>query len=264
MFERRNKDEVSVGSWLSLGSPYVAEIMAGSGFDWLAIDMEHSAANSLGAVQRQIQVIDLAGCVPLVRVAKNDDTVIKQVLDAGAHGVIVPMVNTAEQAQQAVDAAHYPPVGRRGVGLWRAQAYGRSFEAYRDGLGKKAAVIVQVEHRRGMQNLEGILAVPGVTGFIIGPYDLSASFGIPGRFDHEDLREAFRKISEIARSSDKWAGVHVVQPDPAQVRAHLQEGYNLIAYGVDFTFLTHAIDRDLRALKEILPNFVQEKEKGET
>jgi 2-keto-3-deoxy-L-rhamnonate aldolase RhmA len=249
MFERKKKDEVLLGSWLSLGSPYVAEIMARSGFQWLAIDMEHSAANALDAVQRQIQVIDLAGCVPLVRVPNNDETVIKQVLDAGAHGVIVPSVNTPDQAERAVKAAHYPPDGSRGVGLWRAQAYGRRFEDYREGLGQNAAVLVQIEHKQAVQGLEAILAVQGVAGFIIGPYDLSASYGAPGDFESPTMRDALEKVSDTARSTDKWSGIHVVQPDPAEVRARLADGYNLIAYGVDFTFLTHAIDRDLEELR---------------
>jgi 2-dehydro-3-deoxyglucarate aldolase len=239
-----------------MGSPYVAEIMARSGFEWLAIDMEHSAANALDAVQRQIQVIDLAGCVPLVRVPDNDGTVIKQVLDAGAHGVIVPSVNTPEQAQRAVMSAHYPPGGKRGVGLWRAQAYGRAFESYRDGLGKDPAVLVQIEHKQAVQALDAILAVQGVTGFIVGPYDLSASYGAPGDFEDKTVREALAKVAQTARSTDKWAGIHVVHPDPGHVRERISEGYNLIAYGVDFTFLTHAIDRDMEALQAMITGSV--------
>lgn len=252
MFERKETERVILGSWLSMGSPYVAEIMARSGFEWLAIDMEHSAANTLDAVQRQIQVIDLSGCVPLVRIPTNDETVIKQVLDAGANGVIVPNVNSPEEAEAAVESSRYPPGGKRGVGLWRAQAYGRGFDSYREGLGKDPVVIVQIEHRQAVQQLEAILAVQGVTGFIVGPYDLSASYGAAGDFADRTVREALARVAETARSTDKWAGIHVVHPELERVRERLAEGYNLIAYGVDFTFLTHAIDRDMQALEALM------------
>ena len=243
---------VSVGSWLSLGSPYVAEIMAKSGFEWLVIDMEHSAANALPQVQRLIQVIDLAGCKPLPRVPANDPTVIKQVMDAGAHGVIVPMVNTREEAEAAVAAVQYPPGGTRGVGLWRAQGYGRAFEEYRVWLERESLVIVQIEHIRAVENLADILAVDGVNGFIIGPYDLSASLGVPGDFEQPQMQEAVLQVETIARQTKKLAGFHIVRPDLDQLRDKIHRGYNFIAYGVDFTFLTHAIDRDMDFVQEEL------------
>ena len=124
--ERLRKKEVTVGSWITLGHPSVAEIMAHSGFDWLTVDMEHSAI-TLHQAQQLIQVIELSGVVPLVRVGENDPNLIKRVMDAGAHGVIVPMVNSKEEAEKAVRSVKYPPKGSRGVGLARAQKYGADF-----------------------------------------------------------------------------------------------------------------------------------------
>jgi 2-keto-3-deoxy-L-rhamnonate aldolase RhmA len=244
--------QVTVGSWLSLGSPYVAEIMVRAGFEWLVIDMEHSAANGLFQVQSLIQVIDLAGCKPFVRIPAHDPTVIKQVMDAGAHGVIVPMVNTRAEAEAVVESVRYPPTGKRGVGLWRAQGYGRTFEAYRQWLEESSVVVVQIEHHQAVKNLEQILRVDGVDGFIIGPYDLSASLGVPGDFDHPMVAEALKEVETVARETEKWAGYHIVYPDQDQFKDKIRRGYNFIAYGVDFTYLTHFIDQEMVFVKETL------------
>lgn len=244
------KKSISIGSWISMGSPYVAEIMAQAGFDWLVIDMEHSAANDLATTGRLIQVIDLAGCKPLARIASNDPVLIKQVMDAGAHGVIVPQVNTPAQAEAAVAALQYPPQGVRGVGLWRAQGYGRGFEAYRAWLEEGRLLIVQIEHIQAVENLNAILAVEGVDGFIIGPYDLSASLGFPGDFEHARVKQALAIVERVAQETEKMAGYHIVHPDMALFKTIRQRGYNFIAYGVDFTFLTDVIDRELSLIRD--------------
>lgn len=242
-------DHISIGSWLSLGSPYVAEIMATSGFEWLAIDMEHSAANSIERTQQLIQVITLAGCGALVRVPGIDPQVIKLVMDAGADGVIVPMVNNVAQATRAVRAVRYPPAGERGVGLWRAQGYGRSFEEYMRWAAEEAVVIVQIEHIEGVENLSGILEVDGVDGFLVGPYDLSASLGKPGDFGDPDVREALDRIAEETRHRATWRGIHIVYPDRERLEEKVRQGYNFIVYGVDFTFLTTVIDDEMSYLR---------------
>jgi 2-keto-3-deoxy-L-rhamnonate aldolase RhmA len=250
MSSKYRPDHVSIGSWLSLGSPYVAEIMAKSGFEWLAIDMEHSAANSIETAQRLIQVITLAGCGALVRVPSLDPSTIKLVMDAGANGVIVPMVNTPRQAEQAVRAVRYPPDGERGVGLWRAQGYGRSFTDYIEWSKTEALVIVQIEHIEGVKNLREILAVQGVDGFIVGPYDLSASLGKPGDFEDSGVQQALETIESGARGMEIWRGYHIVYPDRTQLEEKVSRGYNFIAYGVDFTYLTTSIDRESEYLRK--------------
>lgn len=252
MSQMKKSAPVSVGSWLSMGSVYVAEIMVKAGFDWLVMDMEHSAANSLGEVQRLIQVIDLAGCKPYVRIPVCEPTVIKQVMDAGAHGVIVPMINSPSEAEAAVGAVRYPPHGSRGVGLWRAQGYGRTFDDYREWLEHDSKVIVQIEHIQAVKNLAAILDVDGVDGFIIGPYDLSASLGTPGDFDQPAVKDALREVEAIAKQTEKWAGYHIVHPNRSQFLDIIGKGYNFIAYGVDFTFLTHAIDEEMSFINEAI------------
>jgi 2-keto-3-deoxy-L-rhamnonate aldolase RhmA len=243
--------EITLGSWISFGYEYTAEIMARAGFDWMVLDLEHGAID-MGQARSLIQILDLAGCTPLARVASNDPVRIKQALDAGARGVIVPMVNTVAEARAAVAASHYPPVGTRGVGLARAQGYGMAFEQYREAAATETIVLVQIEHVTAVRNLEGILAVDGVDGFIIGPYDLSGSVGHPGAFDHPAVREALQEVARVAQSASKPAGYHIVQPDPALLAQRVAEGYSLIAYGDDMVFFAATVAAEFKGAAKAL------------
>lgn len=225
------------GSWLQSGNSAVAEVMAKAGFDWLAIDLEHSTID-LETTFALIQVIDLAGCAPLVRLSANDPVQAKRVLDAGAWGVIVPSVQSAADARQAVDAVKYPPEGKRGVGLGRAHGYGTRFLEYLSACGEGSVVIPMIEQREGVDHIEEILQVPGVDGVFIGPYDLSASYGVAGDLGHSLVQGAMQRVVAAARTSGKAAGIHVVHPPITQVADRLSEGFRLIAYGGDMLFLT--------------------------
>jgi 2-keto-3-deoxy-L-rhamnonate aldolase RhmA len=237
------------GSWITLAHPAIAEIMAKAGFLWLAVDLEHSVI-TIREAEELIRVIGLCGVVPLVRLSANDPVQIKRVMDAGAYGVIVPMVNSAVQAEQAVASVYYPPRGRRGVGLARAQGYGDDFEGYRKWLQQEAVVIVQVEHIQAVENLTEILAVEGVDGFFVGPYDLSSSLGIPGQWAHAKMTEAMARIREVGGASGKAPGIHVVEPDPEAARQKVAEGYRLIAYSLDIRLLDRACRQGLTAIGE--------------
>ena len=239
--------ELCLGSWITLAHPAIAEIMAKAGFSWLAVDLEHSVV-TIREAEELIRVIGLCGVVPLVRLSANDPVQIKRVMDAGAHGVIVPMVNSAAQAEQAVASVYYPPRGRRGVGLARAQGYGGDFEGYREWLQQKAVVIVQVEHIQAVENLPEILAVEGVDGFFVGPYDLSSSLGIPGQWAHPKMTEAMARIREIGGASGKAPGIHVIEPDPEAARQKMAEGYRFIAYSLDIRLLDHACSQGLETI----------------
>lgn len=228
--------QITLGSWITLAHPGVAEIMARSGFDWLAIDLEHSVI-TIREAEELIRVIELSGVVPLVRLSANDAVQIKRVMDAGAHGVIVPLVNSASDAAHAVNAVRYPPKGRRGVGLARAQGYGTAFESYLEWVREESVVIAQVEHIEAVNNLEAILSVDGVDGFIVGPYDLSGSLGIPGQFDHPSMKDAMERIRSIGIDSGKAFGIHVIEPDIEDLRQKVEEGYNFLAYSLDIRML---------------------------
>jgi 2-dehydro-3-deoxyglucarate aldolase len=243
--------ELTIGSWISFGYSYTTEIMARAGFDWMVIDLEHGAID-MGEARSLIQIIDLAGCVPLVRVASNDPVRIKQSLDAGAKGVVVPMINTPEEARAAVRSAYYPPKGTRGVGLARAQDYGLGFEAYRTQSAEETIVIVQIEHIDAVRNLDAILAVDGVDGFIVGPYDLSGSVGHPGDFDHPAVRDAMSEIARVAKSAGRAAGYHIVHPDHELLKRKVAEGFSLIAYGDDMVFFREKVAAEFATARSVL------------
>jgi len=246
---------VTIGSWITLAHPAIAEIMAKAGFDWLTIDLEHSVI-SLREAEELIRVIESCGVTPLVRLSANDPVQIKRVMDAGAHGIIVPMVKSKADAEQAVAAVYYPTRGKRGVGLARAQGYGTKFEEYKKWLSQSAVVIVLVEHIEAVKNLKAILSVKGVDGYIVGPYDLSASMGIPGEVDHPKVVAAMRRIRQVAEGLGVPGGVHVVQPDSATARRKIEEGFKFLAYSLDILMLgamcrdgLSAIHRRDKALK---------------
>lgn len=247
--QKLNSNALTIGSWITLGSSAIAEIMANAGFDWLTVDMEHSVI-SLGEAQDIIRVIDLAGCVPLVRVGENDPTVIKRVMDAGAHGVIVPMVNTADDAVRAVAAVKYPPEGARGVGLARAQGYGLEFDKYNKWVNKESVVVVQIEHFKAVDNIEEILSVKGVDAVIIGPYDLSASIGRPGEFDDPKVVLLVKRALEAAKAMKKPIGFHVIQPDAGELNARIRQGCKFLAFSLDTLFLGKTCRDLLGAVKK--------------
>jgi 2-dehydro-3-deoxyglucarate aldolase len=245
---RISDNNIVIGSWITLAHPAIAEIMARAGFDWLTIDLEHSVI-TIREAEELIRIIDLCGVVPLVRLSSNDPVQIKRVMDAGAHGVIVPMVNTAEEARKAVESVCYPPNGKRGVGLARAQGYGNSFENYKDWLNNESIIIVQIEHIKAVENLDAILSVDGVDGFIVGPYDLSGSLGVPGQFDDKVMNEAMNKISAYVRNSSKISGYHIVEPDLDQFQQRALEGYRFLAFSVDFRMLDTCCRSVIKSIK---------------
>jgi 2-dehydro-3-deoxyglucarate aldolase len=246
--ENLASNRLTIGSWITLAHPAIAEIMAKAGFDWLVVDLEHSVI-TIGEAEELIRVIDLCGVPPLVRLTWNDPNQIKRVMDAGAYGIIVPMVNSRDEAEKAVESVYYPVRGRRGVGLARAQGYGAQFPEYTKWLGEQAVVIVQVEHIEAVNHLESILSVNGVDGYIIGPYDLSASMGLPGELDHPEVKATIERIKQIGRGMNKPGGLHIVEPDPEKLRRHIEEGFKFLAYSVDIRMLDKTCRDGLSAIR---------------
>lgn len=238
--ELRVKDRLSIGSWLQLSDPALTEMMAAAGFDWLTIDLEHTST-SISEAAELIRVGSLAGVPMLVRLSAHDPAQIKRVLDAGAQGIIAPMVSSRADAERIVEAASYPPSGSRGVGLARAQGYGRSFDAYRDGQAWNTLVIAQIEHIDGVKNLGAILDVAGIDGFFVGPYDLSGSLGRPGEFDHPDVKAAIAEVEEFVTSDGPLAGIHVVDPDVAKLKDAIDRGYRFIGFASEMLIFSHRL-----------------------
>lgn len=224
--------KATFGSWISLPCPTLTEIVAKCGFDWLVIDLEHSSIG-INHVEEMIRAINIGECIPLVRLSSNDPVLAKKVMDIGAYGIIVPMVNTSEEARLAVSSVKYPPVGNRGVGLYRAQHFGKTFDDYKNTINQESVVIVQIEHKTAVENIDDILSVDGVDGCFIGPYDMSASYGLIGELDHPTIIEAKQKVLATALKRGIAAGIHVVKPSIEEVNARIKEGYNFIAYSTD-------------------------------
>lgn len=232
------RGEPSIGSWMSMAHPSIAEILAMAGYDWIVIETEHTAID-VSEVLRLIIAIEQRGSVPLVRLAWNDPIQAKAVLDSGAAGVLVPMVNTKADAELAVSMTKYPPLGSRGVGLARAQGYGINFNTYVTNANADTLLLVQIEHREAVENIEQILSVTGIDGVFIGPYDLSLSLGIPGNLNHPDILAAKQKVLTATLAHGLIAGMHFVQPQTAasDCQKAISEGYRFIALGTDILFL---------------------------
>lgn len=248
--EKLRRNELTLGSWITLGHPAIAEIMARAKFDWLVVDLEHSVI-TIEVAGDLIRTIDLCGVAPLVRLTSNDPNQIKRVMDAGAHGIVVPMINSPEEAAKAVAATRYAPSGSRGVGLARAQGYGVNFQDYLVWQHDGPVVIVQIEHVDAMVQLDEILTVPGVDGFIIGPYDLSCSMGIPGQFQHPEFVSAMTRIRETGLRLGCPAGLHIVEPDLLLLEQTIGQGYSIIAYSVDIRIMDVGVRQGVAKMKEI-------------
>ncbi|WP_445665608.1 HpcH/HpaI aldolase family protein [Fodinibius sp. AD559] len=231
-----SENELTIGTWVTINHPAVIEILSSAGFEWITLDIEHSAIN-IESVQNLLGHIQGNGMEGLVRVSKNEEVIIKRVMDAGADGVIVPMVKNREEAQKAVSYVKYPPIGKRGVGLSRAQKYGTDFDGYKEWTNNESVVIAQIEHIEAVNNLEEILTTDGIDGTIVGPYDLSASMGHPGEYHREDVKEALQKVVHKTQELNKPLGFHVVESEYSELRKRIKQGYNFLAFSLDFFFL---------------------------
>ncbi|TCK87464.1 4-hydroxy-2-oxoheptanedioate aldolase [Paraburkholderia sp. BL9I2N2] len=226
------------GLWAALADAYVTELLATAGFDWLLIDNEH-APNDVRSTLAQLQAVAAYASHPVVRPVRSDSASIKQLLDIGAQTLLLPMIDTAEQAADAVAATRYPPQGIRGVGsaLARASRWSR-IPDYLTTAANELCVLVQVETVQGMENLPAIAAVDGVDGVFFGPSDLSASMGLLGKPGHPTVREAIRNGIQTVRRAGKAAGV--LAPDPAIAADYLEAGATFVAVGTDTGLLSRA------------------------
>ena len=223
--------QAQIGLWLSMAEPYLAEVSATAGFDWLLIDGEH-APNDLRSMLGALQAIAPYRAQPVVRVVSGDVPLIKQVLGIGAQSLLVPMVDTPEQARALVSATRYPPQGIRGVGsaVGRASRWSARAE-YLDAADDEICLLVQAETVTALKNLDAICAVDGVDGVFIGPADLAASMGHRGRPDHPDVQSAIEEAMRTIIGCGKAAGT--LTSDRSLARRYLDLGCTFVATGVD-------------------------------
>lgn len=246
--------QAQIGLWLGLADPYCAEILAGTGYDWLLIDGEH-APNDVRSVLAQLQAIASASSAlsgpasqPVVRVPVGETALIKQYLDLGAQTILVPMVDTPAQAAELVQAMRYPPEGVRGMGsaLARSSRWQR-YPNYIHEANAQACLLVQVETVQAMNNLDAIAATPGVDGVFIGPADLSASMGFAGNPGHPQVQAAMLDAISRIRKAGKAPGI--LATTEAQTRKWLDAGALFVAVGIDTMLLTQAAQALLEQFK---------------
>lgn len=231
----------TVGSWMQIPHTSIAEIMGQAGYDWVALDLEHGAM-AVHQLPDLCRALELGGTLPLVRVALGDAKDCKQALDSGAGGVIAPMVESAQQLLQIRDSCRWPPAGRRGVGFSRANLFGRYFDAY-SREAQAPLLIAMIEHHRGVDALGEIASVEGLDGILVGPYDLSASIGRTGQLNHPEFQSLMTRILETTSQAGVACGLHVVAPDPEELRRQLAAGFRFIAYSIDAVILNHGAAR---------------------
>lgn len=242
---------LSFGSWITIAHPVVAELMAESGLDWLAVDAEHGV-NDLETSLRLAQSMKGTACVPFVRLPANDPVWIRRHLDAGFVGLIIPMINSADEARAVVQAAKYPPMAGRGIGIGRAQGYGRDFDYYLGHANEETMLVPQIEHTRAVEDIDGILAVEGVDAVFIGPYDLSGSMGLLGQFDHPRMLQAMDKVLNACARAGKAPGIHVVYPKPDEVERRVRQGFRFVALSLDILMLSRGCDELLSVARGML------------
>ncbi len=231
--------KLQIGLWCSLCSNIAVDIVSDSGFDWLLLDTEHSP-NELPAVLSQLQAVRGGTATPIVRPAWNDPVLIKRVLDIGAPAVLLPYVQNVEEARRAVASTRYPPVGIRGVtASGRASRYGRITD-YAKKADSEICVLVQVETRSALDQLEAIAKVEGIDGVFIGPADLAASFGHVGNPAHPEVQRALEDAARRLTTIGKPAGI--LTPNEEEARRYIGWGYNFVAVGADLGLLKGGAD----------------------
>jgi len=228
-------NDASVGSWIQLPNSSSAEIMGHAGYDWIAVDLEHGSIG-INQLPDLFRSLESGGTIPLARIAQGESKDCKQALDAGAYGVIIPMVSSAKQLELVKSYCCWPPSGIRGVGFSRANLFGKYFDIYSEEA-QQPIIIAQIEDIKAVDNLNSILSVDGLDAIIIGPYDLSASMGITAQFEHEQFAIVMKSIVDMTRLKNIPCGIHVVQPDPQELLQRIEEGYKFIAYSIDSVFL---------------------------
>ncbi|OGO50910.1 MAG: hypothetical protein A2148_02095 [Chloroflexi bacterium RBG_16_68_14] len=240
--------KVTYGAWLSIPSAFSAEVMAHQGFDWLCIDMQHGVIDYQAAVT-MLQAISTTPTIPFVRVPWNEPGIIGKMLDAGAYGAIIPLVNSRGEAEAAVGACRYAPDGYRSYGPIRAAYYAGA--DYAGHANEEIACIPMVETTTALANLEEILAVPGIDAVYVGPADLSLTLGLPPRMDHPDssgFQEARHRIAEACRRHGIIAGIHA---SAALAPKHVEAGYRMITVSSDIGSIAAGAAQDLRSVREI-------------
>jgi len=232
-------DEVSLGAWVQIPHPAVVEIIARNcdeKLDWICIDMEHGSIG-IESMTNLIRTIEKFDITPIVRIPKNDYIWIHRALDAGAKGLIIPMIKSGHEASEAVLEALYPPLGKRSFGYSRANNYGADFDNYVKTANDEISIVIQIEHIDAINELDFILDIKGVDATFIGPYDLSGSMGVSGDFESKEYSDALILYHNKSYKHSVPRGIHLVRYNKKELKFLKTVGFKMIAIGIDTVFL---------------------------
>ena len=244
--KRLLQGDLLLGTILSLDSPDVAEILSGIGFDWIFIDAEHSTLDPHHLKALFQAIGEATPCV--VRLPALDEIAVKKTLDAGAAGLLVPQVNSAEQVELLVKWGRYYPEGSRGLGFGRAQGYGLKVGNYLEHANENILLSVQAESSEAVKNIESIVQVPGLDAVLVGPYDLSASMGLPGQVTHPDVKAAIQHVAKICFEANMPIGIFGMTAEAVQ--PYIAQGFRFIVCGADTALLGNAARQLLEQLRD--------------
>lgn len=225
-------------AWQQLASPQATIAMISIGFDWIVVDLEHSSITT-----QEAEAIFIAAerhnAKPFVRLPSADPYLARRLLDAGVGGLFVPVVETREEFDDFAQYCFFPPKGKRGLGLTRANSWGKNLEKYFHEF--KPVIIAQIETKKGAENITDIVSSEFLDGIMIGPYDLSASLGTPGQFDNKTFKDICASVTAKAKNHKKMVGYHQVEPNQEELQKRIEEDYDFIAYGTDIVALRYAL-----------------------
>ncbi len=227
-----------IGTFIQLADTNSAEIIIDNGYDWLAFDLEHGNI-SLSDLNNLIRVVDNSKSVPLVRLGSCSEYECKKVFEAGALGVIIPMVKNVENLNKIYEYSTWPPLGKRGVGYSRSNLYGKYFNEYMTHISQKPIFIPMIENIECVDNLEELMKLEYVDAFFIGPYDLSASLKVPGDFKNITYTKTLNYIKKISKIYNKPLGIHLIEPNTKKLNKLIKDNYKFVAYSLDTVFLRY-------------------------
>lgn len=245
--------DATIGTWLQIPSPDVAEMLAWAGYDWVTADLEHGSFGP-ALLPNIFRAIECGGAAPMARLPEASKVWIKFALEAGAAGLIFPMIESAKALADAIDLSTYPgqdawrekgevAQAYRGVGFCRANKFGADFSRYREETAPKIFLVAQIEHINAVKDIDAILSHPRLDAIMVGPYDLSGSMGLTGKFEHPEFEAVMTEIASACQKHDVPMGCHVVEPDPALLHREIERGSRFIAYGMDTVFLRKCAKR---------------------
>ena len=238
--EALKNNKITLGTWIQISHPSIVEIIAhncNGKLDWMCIDMEHGSIN-IESMTNLIRTIEKYNIIPVVRIPKNDYIWIHRALDAGAKGLVIPMIKNGQEASEAVSEALYPPLGKRSFGYSRANIYGSNFEEYIKEFNNEISIILQIEHIKAVENLEFILEIPHIDATFVGPLDLAGSLG---KINEKNKNLVNEKLNYYLSESNKIGiptGYHIIKPSKLLIEDIKAQGYKMIAIGIDVVFLS--------------------------